>query len=355
MPDPANTDPDRLSVTVIVPQLGQTAGGMVTLCQIAEHLARRGHTVHVCHVVHGAPDDDLESRTRWFQFQSTNIAQRWIKFRPEMLSTDDFDFGDWESDVVFVGAKRNTFSRYGLPCFLSLGWIEHWSMDALTMPGPVFCPSNWVRDRFLEIGVEPRRIAVVPDGIDHGTFHPRQPIHDRGPVVATQSHTVAAKGMHIALEALEKVRDVHPELEVLLFGPSPEEAPPSWVRNLGFLDHEQLAEDVYSRASIFLCASEQEGLGNVTLEAMACGAAVVTTDTGGSLDLVRHGESGLIVDRSPEALCRGVLDLLDHEDERRAFAERGQQHALTFRWEEVIEIYEAVLLDYVHDPARYAV
>lgn len=53
---------------------------------------------------------------------------------------------------------------------------------------------------------------------------------------------------------------------------------------------------VLSHATAFACPSIYEPLGIVNLEAMACGAAVVASATGGIPEVVKHGETGLLVD-----------------------------------------------------------
>jgi glycosyltransferase involved in cell wall biosynthesis len=54
---------------------------------------------------------------------------------------------------------------------------------------------------------------------------------------------------------------------------------------------------VYRDADIFLLTSDWEGTPNVVLEAMASGLPVVATRVGGVPEIVRHGETGLLVDR----------------------------------------------------------
>src|SRR5204863_3886714 len=65
--------------------------------------------------------------------------------------------------------------------------------------------------------------------------------------------------------------------------------------------HENPAQDrlaaLYSSADIYLCPSWDEGLGMPPMEAMACGAALVTYDNGGCRDYARDGETALVARR----------------------------------------------------------
>ncbi len=120
---------------------------------------------------------------------------------------------------------------------------------------------------------------------------------------------------------------------------------------------------VLSHATAFACPSIYEPLGIVNLEAMACGAAVVASATGGIPEVVQHGETGLLVDL--EQVTDGTGTPLDPEkfvtefaaaltevvfDPERARAMgkagrlRAEQH---FSWESItettLEVYRSVL------------
>src|SRR5262249_28842456 len=64
-------------------------------------------------------------------------------------------------------------------------------------------------------------------------------------------------------------------------------------RVLGYLKGEELAA-AYASADAFVYASETETMGNVILEAMACGRALVAPDAGGIPNLVSHGTTGFM-------------------------------------------------------------
>jgi starch synthase len=74
-----------------------------------------------------------------------------------------------------------------------------------------------------------------------------------------------------------------------------------------------------SHATVFVCPSIYEPLGIVNLEAMACEAAVVATATGGIVEVVDDGVTGLLVPFEPET---GAIEPRDPAAFARAIAER---------------------------------
>jgi len=113
------------------------------------------------------------------------------------------------------------------------------------------------------------------------------------------------------------------------------------VRFLGPLAEEDLPA-LYSGALLFAFPSEYEGFGLPVLEAMACGAPVLTT-TGSSLPEVA-GDAALLVDaHEVEALTRGLGELLGREELRRHLGEKGLRRAQGFSWErcaqETLRVY----------------
>jgi glycosyltransferase involved in cell wall biosynthesis len=83
---------------------------------------------------------------------------------------------------------------------------------------------------------------------------------------------------------------------------------------VGYLKGEELAE-AYASADAFVYASETETMGNVVLEALASGCAVIAPRAGGIPNLVKHGETGLLyAPRDLDGAVRAVQAVL-HDDE----------------------------------------
>ena len=120
---------------------------------------------------------------------------------------------------------------------------------------------------------------------------------------------------------------------------------------------------VLSHATAFACPSIYEPLGIVNLEAMACGAAVVASATGGIPEVVQHGETGLLVQieqvtdgtgtpLDPEKFvtefAAALTEVVSDPARARAMGQAGRRRAEEhFSWESItettLEVYRSVL------------
>jgi glycosyltransferase involved in cell wall biosynthesis len=104
------------------------------------------------------------------------------------------------------------------------------------------------------------------------------------------------------------------------------------------------------RASVAVVPSViREGMGQVAIEAMLVGRAVVASDVGGLRDVVEHGVTGLMVPPGdPEALAVALDSLLDNPEARQRMGEAGRLRARQFEAASVVprvvETFEDVLL-----------
>jgi glycosyltransferase involved in cell wall biosynthesis len=175
---------------------------------------------------------------------------------------------------------------------------------------------------------------------------------------------IAKKGLLTAIEAMQIVVAQYPKTKFLICGTGPQEAKLREVigqRGLGanvelpgWLSQEQLLAE-YERAHLFLHPSEltkesdQEGIPNSMLEAMATGLPVVATNHGGIPEAVTSGRDGLLVaERSPRELADALLLLMNNASQlaamsaeaARSVRENFEAEAQVARLEEVY--FEAV-------------
>ena len=114
---------------------------------------------------------------------------------------------------------------------------------------------------------------------------------------------------------------------------------------VSFLGYQENPFRFMARSTVFVLSSRYEGFGNVLVEAMACGLPVVATRCyPGIEDLVRHGESGLLVPVGDEAaLVAALARVLNEGELRRKLVIAGRKTAGSFDSHRIVTCYREVL------------
>jgi len=174
------------------------------------------------------------------------------------------------------------------------------------------------------------------------------------PRVLMLYHDYAWKGVAEGLAAVERVKLRVPGLRLVGFGVKPPRQPAGWDEFHVNPPQETLAA-LYSGCDIYLCPSWDEGLGMPPMEAMACGAALVTYDNGGCRDYARDGETALVAKRRDVDDLAAKLEQLAARPELRArLATAGSALVTTaFDWDRTVERLEG-LFRQTHARARPA-
>jgi glycosyltransferase involved in cell wall biosynthesis len=328
------------------PSTHHRTGGVVALYRFADALAGRGHEVHF---IHGpAWPDRIRSieELDWFQFDE--------RIRHHVVDKME-EPGLPEADVVFTNVAPR---RLGLPALVVQGarmLPEAVERAAFRLRGPKVCVAKWLIDVGRTYGVPEEQLWHVPMGIDHVLFAKRVPRDHRPYDVAMLHNPHPTKGWAVGWRALREAKRRLPRLRAVVFGVAEPSHPlGDWVDFRLSPDQQQLAGDVYNQARIFLQSSYQEGFGLTAVEAMACGATLVTTDNGGSRDYALPGETALVAPSGDaEGLAEAVVELIRNSEKRELLADAGERHVRRFEWSIAGETLEHHLEQFVADPARF--
>jgi glycosyltransferase involved in cell wall biosynthesis len=182
-----------------------------------------------------------------------------------------------------------------------------------------------VRERITTIYnpvVSPALLAKAKERLDHPRF-----AHGRPPVILAAGRLDAQKDFSTLIKAFAGVRAKRPAcLMILGQGNGPENTDEQRAALTTLATRLGVAADVelpgfvanpfpyMARASVFVLSSIYEGLGNVLIEALACGCPVVSTDCpSGPAEILDHGRFGALVPvGDAAALARAIEDTLDH-------------------------------------------
>lgn len=219
-------------------------------------------------------------------------------------------------------------------------------------------PTRDMQDAMLATGY--RNVRVVARGVDTELYSParrsqalRESWGVRGdaPIALYVGRLAPEKNIPVVLEAFAAMRQRSPDARLVLVGDGPERA--SLERRYpehvfaGMKIGEELATH-YASADVFLFASVTETFGNVTLEAMASGLAVVAFDYAAAREHIRHGESGLLAPFGDAAAFVALAaDLVRTPERFHPLGGAARSAAEAVSWEHVHDALERVLVGLV--------
>jgi glycosyltransferase involved in cell wall biosynthesis len=322
--------------------------------ELAACMARRGHLVHLYHVGYFQADvtslDDID----WFSFPEVGDL---VHHFPPPGTVDPESIP--AADVIFGYSTEEQMPEHtGLPVVLIQGYKmlgEARERHAFTAPCPKVCVASWLVEVGRDLGVPARQLVHVPLGLRHEKYRLTRPIAGRPPRASFCYSAHPQKGAQLAIEVLERAKQIVPELEVVVFGAvPPEHAFPDWMRYWTNPSQPELVDAVYNTSRVFLCTSEVEGFGLSNIEAMAGGAALVTTDNGGSRDYALHDRTALVAPTGDtDALAGQVVRLLEDDQTRLRLATAGRAYVERFDWDRSALLLESFLEGYLAEPIAY--
>jgi D-inositol-3-phosphate glycosyltransferase len=204
-------------------------------------------------------------------------------------------------------------------------------------------------------GADPRRVEVVPPGVDHAFFSPGDKSGARNaigigdePMLLFVGRIQPLKGVTVAIATLFEISDTYPDaVLVVVGGASGREGEEEMakavelVHNLGLQDRvrfvppqpHHLLSTYFRAADVCIVPSRSESFGLVALEAGACGTPVVGAAVGGLLTLIDHGVTGfLLEDRDPVQYADAVRKVLRQPRIAKSMSEAAATRARNYTW-----------------------
>ncbi len=196
--------------------------------------------------------------------------------------------------------------------------------------------------------VPPYRIEVIPNFVDHRRFAgvgPGSRVHIRAafgvdealPLIGFVGRVFPNKGWPELLGVLAQVSAAEPGARLLVVGGvtsayratlEAQAAVLGVAQKIVWTGERSDIPQVLSALDIFVSFSRRETFGLSILEAMAAGIPVVATAVGGVPEVVRDGETGVLVPSGDcDAMARAIVALLRDDRRRRQLAQAGQRDA----------------------------
>jgi glycosyltransferase involved in cell wall biosynthesis len=183
---------------------------------------------------------------------------------------------------------------------------------------------------------------VISHGVDDRVFFPGGDRSDEPSLLFVGTLGGRKRGRFLLEKFAGEIRRRHPDATLTIVG---DEGPfnAGVTYRLGIEDGELAA--LYRRAWLYVTPSTYEGFGLPYLEAMACGTPVVATPNPGSLEILDHGNYGVLAD--DKEFGARVAELLSDAPARLALSTRGLQRAGEYSLAGMLDRYEALLFELV--------
>jgi O-antigen biosynthesis alpha-1,3-mannosyltransferase len=266
-------------------------------------------------------------------FHGTDFAVPYLARRPSVLTLHDLSpwmAADWHSNAGRV--RRRT------PLLIGLGLT--------TM---IVTPSEAVRKQAIErFRLHPERIRAIPHAAS-ACFRPRggEGAAPPGPSYFLYAGTLEPrKNIQGLLAAWREVRHMH-SVDLVLAGRRRSDftqlSPEPGLQIIGEVSDERLAQ-LLAGALAFVYPSFYEGFGLPVLEAMQCGACVITSRDPAIAEIAA---GAALATGSYAELVRAMLDIAAHPERAKPWRERGLRRAAEFSWRRTAqlthEVYEEAL------------
>lgn len=195
-----------------------------------------------------------------------------------------------------------------------------------------------------------KEIGIIPNGIDIEEFFPdpNKKETDKFTIVCV-SRVTPRKGIRFLIQAFNVLSKRYDFLRLVIVGDGNEkESLENLVFSLGLKDkvlftgpvlHEKVLE-YYQKANIFALPSMNEGMSNTMLEALACGLPLVSTNTGGTKELIEDGQNGFIVKmKEYYDLAEKIEKFLLNRNLEKEMGQKSRELAEKLAWSVVADKY----------------
>lgn len=205
--------------------------------------------------------------------------------------------------------------------------------------------SEYLRQWLIKHGVPPQRVRTVYNGTDFAEFPNLDPAEERevrrelevpeaALLVGLFGQINAFKGSYLLVQAAQRVLTRFPSTYFVFVGAVQlhvendlRALARGYADRLRFTGPRNDVRRLMAAMDVITLPSRYEACSMAIIEAMAVGKPVVATRAGGNPELVRDGETGLLIERTPEALAEALMTILADASRRRQMGEAALQLA----------------------------
>ena len=347
------------------------AGTEVATYNIATHLAKIGHEVHVItRLDEGLPRESTENgfyihRVRVINKRILESASFFIntflvlrRIKPDLIHV--------QSILAVLHAflaklfLRKPFVVYGRGTDIYLASRFDRLLYKLTLAraDAVIAQTNDMKSAIQKL--YHRDVFVIPNGVDidrfsrisRGKARIRLNIEANEKILLFVGGLRPVKGVRYLIESMSIIKQRDRNIRLLIVGDGEQRRNleksteklnlGKWISFAGEIPSERVAEYLVA-SDIFVLPSLSEGFPLTVLEAMASGLPIVTTRVRGLPEIVKDNENGCLVQpKNPGQIAEKVLLLLENDDLRQRVSENNREKAKQYTWESVAKNLEEI-------------
>jgi glycosyltransferase involved in cell wall biosynthesis len=289
----------------------------------------RPELIHVQHLM-GLPASLLSAiKARSLPVVVTLHDYWWFCANAQMLT--NYDLEPCTGPKAYVNCARCAMARANNPALLPaapllpaiLAWRTKLLRRWLDWASVLIVSMEFVRDRYVDQGIDPGQLTVIPLGVD--VSPPAEPVasgHDGVRRFLYIGGIAYQKGVHIVLEAFRQLEGaaelwiVGDESVDMVYAQQLHELSSGDVRFFGKVPHAEVWELLAQADMLLMPSIWYETFGLVIYEAFAAGLPVMASDLGVMADAVRHDVDGMLVRAGDVDAWRQAMQRAVNEPER---------------------------------------
>lgn len=356
-----------MRITFVLPNWSsKPIGGYKVVYEYANHLVIRGHRVYVVHPLLLFPQEvHLKQKVKFYLRSAKYLVMKIKKLKWFRISR--------EVRLLIVPNLREKYIPHGdvivATAWQTAEWVNSYGMEkgkkfyliqgyevwgdsdekrvkaTWRMPLRKIAISKWLKDQIEQVVGE--AIDYIPNGLNFKRFYLLNPVRNRDPKIIGMIYyppRVDWKRSRDGVKALQIAKERFPELKAVFFSTCPKEKDvPDWIEFVHNPRQEEILK-IYNRCSIFVSPCHNEGWSLPPAESLACGCALVTTDSKGVREYAIHEKTALISEaENPQGLADNILRFLSDNELRIRLAKQGNDYIKQFTWDKSVKKMERLL------------
>lgn len=213
----------------------------------------------------------------------------------------------------------------------------------------IVTPSKWLADLCKQSYLSKYPVRVIHNGINLSVFNPTETSTEsqikksKYLVLGVAMGWGERKGFDLVIELRKKLSN---DYQILLVGVSEEikANPPAGIDVITRTDNQEQLAELYSAADVFINPTREDNFPTTNIEAIACGTPVVTTDVGGSPEMLDGNCGRVVQSENVDRLAYEVMEICEKKPfTSEACVKRAQLFSGHDRYKDYVDLFESLI------------